>query len=258
VIDVPYTEIAPPADLAAYVDRFWLRTTLRGDPSRVHRVLPDGCVDVIVRVDRATARLVGTMTRALIVADGPVEVIAVRFRPGTAAAVARCALDALTDREVEVAALGIAPGVAAQIAEQPTSARRIAVLVAWLRAHLAHAPRPDPRIAHAVARLSGAARDARVARIDDVARELGVSRQHLARAFRREVGISPKALARIARMQRAAAALGRGDAPLARLAVELGYFDQAHLANEIRALSGLSPRALAAAPSVALAHLYDR
>jgi AraC-like DNA-binding protein len=166
--------------------------------------------------------------------------------------VARCTLDALTDREVDVAALGIAPGLVARVVDAATVADRIAVLVGWLRAHLAEAPGPDRRIAHAVTQLCGGGR------VDDVARALGVSRQYLARAFRREVGISPKALARIARMQRAAAAIGRGEASLARIAAELGYFDQAHLANEVRALSGVSPGVLAVGPSIALAHLYDR
>src|SRR5262245_42896257 len=87
-VELPYTEIVPPADLAPYVDRLWLRTTVRGGPGRVHRVLPDGCLDVIVCADRGSAELVGAMTRAIEVPDAPAEVVAVRFKPGTAAAVA--------------------------------------------------------------------------------------------------------------------------------------------------------------------------
>ncbi|HEX8114570.1 MAG TPA: DUF6597 domain-containing transcriptional factor, partial [Kofleriaceae bacterium] len=66
--ELPYTEIAPPGDLAPYVDRLWLRTTLRA-PARVHRVLPDGCADVIVDAGRGAAELVGPMTRAIEVAE---------------------------------------------------------------------------------------------------------------------------------------------------------------------------------------------
>jgi len=251
-VELPYTELAPPPDLAPYVDRFWARTTLRADPARMHRVLPDGCVDVIVRVDRGRAVLVGTMTRAITMPEAPAELIAVRFRPGAAGAVVRCALHELTDRDVAVDELGLAgDALVERIVDAPGLAGRIAVLAAWLRARLAGAACPDPRISQAVRLLCGAAR------VEEVARDVGVTRQHLARAFRREVGISPKALARIARMQRAAAALGRGR-PLARLAVELGYFDQAHLANELRALSGATPAVLAAEPPIALSHLYAR
>src|SRR5689334_19682719 len=105
--DLRYTEVVPPADLARHVDRFWLRTTRR-DTGQSYRVLPDGCVDVIVHADRGAVELVGTMTHAIEVADAPSELVAVRFKPGTAAAVVRCSLAELTDRHAELAALGIA------------------------------------------------------------------------------------------------------------------------------------------------------
>jgi len=270
--ELPYTEIAPPGDLAPYVDRLWLRTTVRGVPGRIHRVLPDGCVDVIVHADRGATELVGAMTRAAEIPDGPAELVAVRFKPGTAAAITRGALAELTDQNPELAEFGIAddlagrivdarahpaaPLLAAKIPLSVTSHARLAALVAWLRRRLADAAPPDPLVARAVALLSTGA-----ARVDVVAGALGVTRQYLARGFRREVGITPKQLARIARMQRTMAAIrGRARAParldLARLAVELGYFDQAHLCNELRALIGVTPAAVVADPPIVLTHLF--
>ena len=288
--ELPYTEIAPPADLAPYVDRLWLRTTRA--PAPMHRVLPDGCVDVIVDVARGAARadVVGAMTRAIEVPGVPSELIAVRFKPGTAAALTGCGLAELTDASVGVAELGLpgaladqvagaaagpgAPRLPAQIPLSALSHARLSALVGWLRQRLADAPPPDPRIARAVALLSSAARrggpptaapagrgaapsvgSTGEARVADVADTLGVTRQYLARGFRREVGITPKQLARIARMQRAAAVLRRGS-DLARLAAELGYFDQSHLSRELRDLVGVTPAALAAERPIALSHLF--
>lgn len=264
----PYTEIAPPADLAVYVDRLWLRTCRAEHAGRLHRVLPDGCVDVIVDPGRGTAELVGTMTRAIEMTEQAGEIVAVRFKPGTAAALTGFALADLTDRSVALADadLDLVPGdLAGRIIDAPSApaARlpaklpfataahaRLAALVAWLRARLADAARPDPLIARAVALLSTGD-----ARVDDVATGLGVTRQHLARGFRREVGITPKQLARIARMQRAATLLRRGG-DLARLAAELGYFDQSHLTHDLRDLAGLTPAAVAAEQPISLAHLF--
>lgn len=262
--ELPYTEIAPPADLAPYVDRLWLRTTRA--PAPMHRVLPDGCVDVIVDAGRGAAELVGPMTRAIEVPGDPAELVAVRFKPGTAAALTGCGLAELTDASVDLAELGIAgaladrvagatagasaPRLPARIPLSAISHARVSALVGWLRQRLADAPPPDPRVAQAVARLSTGE-----ARVDDVADALGVTRQHLAREFRRDVGITPKQLVRIARMQRAAAALRRGG-DLARLAAELGYFDQSHLSRELRDLAGVTPAALAAERPIALSHLF--
>jgi AraC-like DNA-binding protein len=254
----PYTEQAPPPDLAPFVDRFWWQTTRRAEPGRIQRVLPDGCVDVLIHADRGVGELVGPMTRALAFPAGPAQIVAVRFRPGTAAALARCALVELADDHAELDQLDpraalverVAGAVARGAGRRTTGDRAppgVRVLIDWLRSRLAGLA-PDPIAAHAVALL------ARGARVDATCAAVGVTRQHLARVFRREVGLTPKALARIARMQRATAALGT--VPLARLAAELGYFDQAHLGNELHALAGATPRALAAARPITLGHLY--
>ncbi len=78
-----------------------------------------------------------------------------------------------------------------------------------------------------------------------VAGELGVSERHLRRVFRETVGVSPKGFARIARFHRALGA-AREDARVgwAGIAAGAGYYDQAHLIAEFRAIAGVTPRAL--------------
>lgn len=79
-------------------------------------------------------------------------------------------------------------------------------------------------------------------RISDLADEIGWSRRHFGERFRDEIGLAPKQAARILRFERAGALLRRGHLDLAGLAVECGYYDQAHLSNEWRTLAGCSPR----------------
>jgi AraC-like DNA-binding protein len=76
-----------------------------------------------------------------------------------------------------------------------------------------------------------------------VAGELGVSERHLRRVFRETVGVSPKGFARIARFQRAlgAARSEDGRAGWAGIAAGAGYYDQAHLIAEFRAIAGVTP-----------------
>jgi len=69
-----------------------------------------------------------------------------------------------------------------------------------------------------------------------------VSRRRLSERFRAEYGLSPKQAARVFRFGRAAALIdGAGPGSLARVAADCGYFDQAHLDQEWRALTGLTP-----------------
>lgn len=78
--------------------------------------------------------------------------------------------------------------------------------------------------------------------VETLAAELGYSRKHLATVFREQIGMTPKAIARLLRFQRALSALRSGrERDLARLALDLGYFDQAHFTREFRGFAGLTP-----------------
>ena len=83
-------------------------------------------------------------------------------------------------------------------------------------------------------------------RVSELAAGTGWSERHLTSRFRAEIGLAPKAAARVIRFDRARKLLVRkltagGDYLLADLAADCGYFDQAHLAREFRALAGCPP-----------------
>lgn len=83
------------------------------------------------------------------------------------------------------------------------------------------------------------------ANVNAVADDLGVSERHLRRVFHETVGVSPKAFARLVRFHRALRA-ARTDphANWASIAAAAGYYDQAHLIAEFRAIAGVTPRKL--------------
>jgi AraC-like DNA-binding protein len=84
-------------------------------------------------------------------------------------------------------------------------------------------------------------------RVSELAAGTGWSGRHLTSRFRAEIGLTPKGAARVIRFDRARTLLVRrlsaaeGDYLLADLAADCGYFDQAHLAREFRALAGCPP-----------------
>jgi AraC-like DNA-binding protein len=99
---------------------------------------------------------------------------------------------------------------------------------------------PEVRFAwHQLLRTGG------TARISDLAAETGWSGRHLTSRFRTEIGLTPKAAARVVRFDRARHLLitkaQDSGYHLADLAAACGYFDQAHLAREFRALAGCPP-----------------
>lgn len=81
--------------------------------------------------------------------------------------------------------------------------------------------------------------------VNAVADDLGVSERHLRRVFHETVGVSPKAYARLTRFHRALrAAHEDARASWTSIAASSGYYDQAHLIADFRAIAGVTPSAL--------------
>ncbi len=222
-----YREFAPPPDLAPFVACVWTSV------SRGGAVFPDGCVDLVWRGDRV---IVAGPATGPMVSGVPVgvPVFGVRFRLGLAGAALGLPADEFVDVNVPSADIW-GPSLDERVAEGGLLA-----LVADVRERVRDAPL-DALARAAAMRL--AVPGTRVSALD-----LGVSERQLRRRFAEAVGYGPKTLARVLRFQRFLA-LGPGE--LARLALEAGYADQAHLTRECRRLAGRTPSALLASGAAA-------
>ncbi len=76
--------------------------------------------------------------------------------------------------------------------------------------------------------------------VTELAGEVGWSRRHFTEKFAGEVGLGPKQVSRLIRFERGRDLLRAGHT-LADVAARAGYYDQAHLSNEWRALAGCTP-----------------
>lgn len=133
--------------------------------------------------------------------------------------------------------LGVeAAAIAERLDDAADAGARFEILDEVLMRMLARArpTRPDVERAWRLLRSSGGQM-----RIEALAAGVGCSRRHLAKRFTEDVGVPPKLAARLIRFETARRELGT--LPLARLATEHGFADQAHLAREFRALGGASP-----------------
>ncbi len=219
-----YREIAPPPDLAPWVACLWT-TTARGGV-----ILPDGCVDLVWRGDGLI--VAGPATGAI---ESPVPlgttVFGVRFRLGVAGA-------ALGVPAVEFADLSVdAEAVLGRDAGDRVAGGGMPALLELVRARLRPVDPLDRAAALAMARPE--------TRVAELGAALGVSERQLRRRFLDAVGYGPKTLGRVLRFQRFLQLSGER-ADLARLALDAGYADQAHLTRETRRLSGRTPAELVA------------
>jgi AraC-like DNA-binding protein len=124
-----------------------------------------------------------------------------------------------------------------RLAAAETAGMRHAVAQRLLARRLCDEHATPPEVAHALGRLR-ATRGA--VRVEALAGEVGWSRRHLAARFREAVGLPPKALARLIRVEHAARRVRAGE-PLAEVAYAAGYADQPHFNRDFRELVGCAP-----------------
>jgi len=131
----------------------------------------------------------------------------------------------------------------------PTWDERFTIATDLLARRLGAAP---PRVEPEVARVWHRTLAARGrVRVDSLAEDVGWSRQRLWARFRAQLGLTPKRAAGLVRFDHAAHLLAAGH-PAASVAALSGYADQSHLHREARAITGLTPATLAAAPWLAI------
>ena len=248
-----YEERDPPRTLHHVVRCFWLLRMEGPSEGAAEPAIPDGSPELIVSVgdpirarDRTgrlrrqpPAMLVGQITRPFAVwPTGAVDLVAARLHPYGAVWLTPT-VSRITDGWQ---ALG------ANWTRLPTlmaSARgadaRVRVLADALERAIVRERGPDARVVRAVDRIvatHGAEPAARLAELS------AVTPRHLQRLFADQVGVTPKLLARIRRVQRVFAAWRDAPGTWSRVAAECGYFDQAHLVRDFREIAGGAPAGL--------------
>src|SRR5262249_3489380 len=96
----------------------------------------------------------------------------------------------------------------------------------------------------------------RIATVIEVAREGGLSRRRFSQLFDEQIGMTPKRYCRLIRFRHVVRQIvAGGPVDWADVALAGGYCDQAHLSNEFREFSGMSPGSYLAAERPSLNHV---
>lgn len=229
----------PVLSLRPYLGCFWCIETTAG--TRL-RTLPDACTILAVECrqgERPKSFLVGPRLTPVDRAPGFGHLLlGVRLQPGVAFALTGKPVHQIVDRRTLLA--GLLPGDASRIERRLADTRRTKerfdILEEFLLRRLDGA-QIDPRVAKALRHIEECRGQLRTAQL---ARYCQVSARHLNRLLRTWLGFSSKRLARITRFQALLQRIeGSPSGRLAELAVELGYYDQPHLTNEVAQFAAL-------------------
>lgn len=256
-----YAEWEPSPHLAPFVRRVW---ALRGAPElgvsgviAAEPIVPDGCVELIFHLGDPFVQVVGDMQtiqpRAMIVGQataptvvgptGTVDVIGVRFHPWSAAAVLRVSGAELRDRVLPMdAVLGSTAGdLWDRMCDRPASGPTRQQIEHVIERMLVKRTPPDPAVAALVRHFAGQP----IPSIRAAASSFGRTSRWVQRTFAETVGLAPKMLVRIVRVQHVLRmARDNPAATWSSMAMHAGYYDQAHLIRDFHQLVGTSPTEL--------------
>jgi len=253
---------APPID--RFVESVWLcRNAV--DQRRLERVLPTGSGQLIVNLaedatrtyqctDRGLSTQVrpgsivsGIATRCQIIdTEEQTHVAGVVFRPGGTKAFTRWPASELSNADVPVEDLwgkAVADRLREQLLDAASPDAALNVLEEWLlETWLERSCHPAVCFA-----LDAFLCSPSVARVSDVTGVISLSPRRFIEKFEAEVGLTPKRYCRLLRFQSAVKKAHRAT-PIdwTQLALDCGYFDQAHFIHDFREFAGITPSGYAA------------
>jgi AraC-like DNA-binding protein len=248
----------PRAPLSQFINALWLYEGYT-QPHAKERILPSGEMQIVINLledrtcmyDREDPDCF-QLLRGSVVSGAHSEyqvistaaqrsVIGVHFKPGGAYPFLRMPAGELRDVTVSLETLWGAAAVDLRdrLLEAPTPEARFEVLERVLLSELARRVDAHGAVGFALRRFMA---DPQGATVAGVTGQIGLSPKRFIQLFRDETGFTPKVFCRIRRFQQALDLMERRRiVEWPKVALDCGYFDQAHFIHDFRAFSGINP-----------------
>ncbi|MDH3493379.1 MAG: helix-turn-helix domain-containing protein [Acidobacteriota bacterium] len=252
-----YTEIAPANHFGDLIKCYWTLTGEENPRGDIEPIIPDGCPEFVFNLGPSFRRLyrqkleiqptsivVGQMKSVVkVMPSGSIDLFGVRFRPFGLFPLLRENVETMTGRIESVSSVFGKRGVNLEqrMLGAASDKERITIFEEAFERELCDPVAVSDEIKGALSMIDS---DPSGIRIGAAAERLGVSVKKLERRFKREIGLTPKFLARLTRIQRLVAGLDRIPAPsLTEQSYLHGFSDQSHMIREFRSIAGKSPQA---------------
>lgn len=226
---------------------------------RIDRFLPDGHIELVIDLTDTPKNLY----------DNESLLVKQAFRKAWISGLRREYISIHSGQDAEMFVIQFRRGMAYPFLKMPLSEIAEQVLetdvvfgrpILALREQLVEAHGPEAKFLLAEAHLQALAGDGLTANpfieyavehiiqkpgqlsLEQLSQKVGFSQKHLIHLFKMHLGLPPKAFLRIMRFQSAILKIEQGGGVnWVHLALDCGYYDQAHFIRDFRAFSGFSP-----------------
>lgn len=232
---------APSEELAAFVKHFWIVSwDLSGQPPYVQDVLPNPCVNMVIESGKTAVYGVAKSKQSRLL-QGKGRVLGVKFKPGGFYPFVKWPISRLTGNSIGIDGIF---GAEADLLEQTILPQDEPGTMVELAERLLcrRLPAPDETVTLINRMIDLVREEDELTKVEQLCDRFGLGIRKLQRLFNQYVGVSPKWVIKLYRIQNAAEAIdgGRQDG-LAKLSAELGYYDQSHFIRDFKAFVGKTP-----------------
>lgn len=253
-----YRTFPPHPDLASLVNCFWTLEVPAEDDPQKQRIIPDGCIEMVFILGDDIKRYISEdefilQPRSMVLGQiiepfyvepaGSVNTFAVRFYPYGFANFIAEPIKNLVNKETSIDLLfgeASAKELEQKILRAADTKQRIEYIEEFLFEKLEDKTTVDKVIKTTIDTLLSTKGGTPINQI--LKQSLSEKRQ-LERKFQKQIGLSPKQLSKVIRLQTALKMLLSEDADnLSSIAYESGYYDQAHFIKDFKEFTGISPR----------------
>jgi AraC-like DNA-binding protein len=266
-----YETFLPRQELRSFVKCFWILQVPACENTPKQRILPDGCIELFFILGEDIKRFISehefiVQPRQMVLGQisepyfiqptGAVDSFAVRFYPYGFANFVSVPINQLSNKETPLEQLfgeDISRQLSAQIINANDTPRRIQIMEDFLLEKMKNKATIDHIVKSTVDTLLATKGSLS---INSILKEHLSKRRQLERKFTKQIGISPKQLGKVIRLQAVLKMmLDQQSGDLTNVAYEREYHDQAHFIKDFREFTGASPKHFLLDSSMALSSI---
>jgi AraC-type DNA-binding domain-containing proteins len=238
-------EYTPSRSLESHIAAFWTMDYRPVPENQLHRIIPDGCVDIVVDLlspsSRKAAYIVGLATRSEVLEFSQARsLFGIRIYSESVRALFRFPLSAFREHRVYLEEIWGLEGLhwVEEIQAAQSNSDIIEVVERKIIRMLTRGDESTPSLVYeSLMHIYDSKGSLSVGSLAD---KVHFSERHLRRAFDKELGLSPKEMLGIVRFQSILQEYSRGGhSSLSDLALKYGYYDQSHFANSFARYYGV-------------------
>ena len=231
----------PSQDLSFFVEHYWIVSwDLRGQEPYVQETLPYPSVHLVFEKNNSHVFGVGRRKFSRLLEDKG-QVFGIKFKPGAFYPFVKLPVSNFTDTSIS---FGDVFGIDGNILEDAIFSREDEAEMREIGEHFLHErfPERDENVAEVNRIVDYIIAHPEVTRVDDIVNCLNLNKRTLQRLFSQYVGVSPKWVIQRYRLHEVAERLADDKAvDCTEMALDLGYFDQAHFIKDFKAIVGWTP-----------------